>query len=184
MSSKGPEHMMRDTMTIPTKASGFINIATIFVAGVFVGGCASTPSQWKSYHGPRRPLDEVAVLATETLGGSSGRWTSRKGPRIESIDGRNPRVSLISGPIADGHGPQEFLVLPGEHEVAVSLNLPVLGGQWHSENRITIPFKAAAGKSYRLRFITTWIGQHPNRELKWNAWIEEDNPIEEAASDK
>jgi len=103
---------------------------------------------------------------------------------VEKIDGKDPRLSLVSGPRADGHGAQEFLVLPSRHEVTVSLHLPVLGGSWQSENMITIPFNAVGGRSYRIRFRTMWIGEHPDKELKWKAWIEEEGETGQSTGDQ
>ena len=111
---------------------------------LWLASCGSATFIAQQYPGPARPQETIAILRVN--GGE---------PPLTSLDGDPLRVQPEKGTRF------HIEVLPGEHEVGVSVPEPGL------PQGVVVRFIAEAGKVYR--FMTLGAPSEPGRMPAWNA---------------
>jgi hypothetical protein len=126
-----------------------------FGASALFASCGSATFVVQQYLGPPRPRQTIAIIRVN--GG---------GTPLTSLDGDPLRVEPERGTRF------HIEVLPGEHEVGVSVPEPGL------PNGVTVRFFAEAGKVYRMEAVSAL--SEPGRIGLWSAQAFEVDPATDA----
>lgn len=128
-------------------------IYSIIFAMVTLAGCALLTKNIKTYEGPDRPQDEIAIIKIDNNIG------------FVAIDG-NRNFRFYAGSSIWDYG-YEISILPGNHifNVYFSESSSAIYGTYRSLTDVSIRLSAEAGHIYRIKY--------ERKFTTWKAWIED-----------
>lgn len=125
----------------------------VIAAVLLMSGCAST--QIRTYDGPEKPLQEVALVKCDPF------------ILINGVDGNKNHRLYAGGGL--WYQDCEIGVLPGHHTFDVCFDASYSTGTMNVTNRcgrdIPVPLDARAGRIYRIKYESNWG--------RWRPWIED-----------
>ena len=121
-------------------------LSAIFLAVIFVSGCASS-----IYRTPGAEDREIGQLAVVEYNGQLGAG----GVNIMKVDGKSRGIGFF----------RRYELSPGEHSMTIDLNIPKA-----SSRLVTLKFTAEAGRTYEVKYEIRETGLFSGN---WRVWIED-----------